>query len=238
MSRRISIKPDLHAAGFTLVELVLATLISALVVGIFSVALSVSLRAWERQQNRQPSDVPSLLQLLKWQLAMLEPIEITSQGKKRIIFEGDGQSLAFTTSYSVRAISRGIPVIARYVFIAGRGELYYAELPFDPYHSEALDRFLKMKPAVSASWPHFYVTEMAQFALSYVGKDREALDLELDGAGDLPTAVSVGCTAKGSSETISALLFINSPFAKASQQVMGGRTGLPGSRFKGPGRRR
>ena len=47
--------------GFTLLELVLATLISAIVIGIFSVALSLSLRMWERQQDREPSDVPSLL---------------------------------------------------------------------------------------------------------------------------------------------------------------------------------
>lgn len=233
MSQRILKGPGIQAAGFTLVELVLATLISALVVSIFSVALSISLRAWERQQNRQPSDVPSLLQLLKWQLAAFEPVQINTEGRKRTVFEGDGQSLAFATAYSIRAISSGIPVVARYLFVPGRGELYYAELPLDPYHDEALNGFLKLSPGASRSWPHFYVTEVAEFGVSYLGKDREAVELSGDETSDLPAAVMVKCTAKGSSETITALMFLNSPFAKTRQQAFGQKAKLPGSRFKG-----
>jgi hypothetical protein len=237
MSQQTPKGPISHAAGFTLVELVLATLLSALVVGIFSVALSISLRAWERQQNRQPSDVPSLLQLLKWQLAAFEPLQITSQGKKRAAFEGDGQSLAFATAYSVRAISKGLPVIARYVFVPGRGELYYAELFLDPYHPEAIERFLKTNPGDTKSWPHFYVTEVAEFSLSYVGKERETLDpSEMDGTAGVPVAVVVNCSARGSSDAISALMFVNSPFTKLRQGIIGGKANLPGSNF--PGQRR
>ena len=169
---------------------------------IFSVALSISLRAWERQQNRQPSDVPSLLGLLKYQLATFEPLQVNAEGKKRVIFEGDGHALAFATAYSVRAISKGLPVIARYVFNPGRGELYYAELPLDPYHSESLGKFLQMTPGTSKSSPHFYVTEVAEFSLSYVGKERETLDAAMDGTSGLPAAVMVNCTAKGSPETL------------------------------------
>ena len=233
MSKRTTSGPGGHSAGFTLVELVLATLISALVIAIFSVALSISLRAWERQQNRQPSDVPSLLGLLKYQLATFEPLQVNAEGKKRVIFEGDGHALAFATTYSVRAISKGLPVIARYVFNPGRGELYYAELPLDPYHSESLDKFLQMTPGPSKSSPHFYVTEVAEFSLSYVGKERETLDAAMDGTSGLPTAVMVNCTAKGSSETITTLMFLNSPFAKLRQEAIGAKGNLPGSQFPG-----
>lgn len=216
-------------AGFTLVELVLATLISALVVSIFSVALSISLRAWERQQNRQPSDVPALLQLLKWQLAAFEPVQMTIGGRNRVIFEGDGQSLAFATTYSVRAISGGIPVIARYLFNPGQAELYYAELPVDPYHPEVLTRFLNMTPGTGRAWPHFYVTEVVDFSLTYLGKERETMELSADEGGDLPAAVKVACSAKGSSETFTTLMFRNSPFAKLRQQMSGRAANLPHS---------
>ena len=125
-------------------------------------------------------------------------------------------------------------MIARYVFNPGRGELYYAELPLDPYHSESLRaNSCRLTPGASKSWPHFYVTEVAEFSLSYVGKERETLDAAMDGTSGLPTAVMVKCTAKGSSETITTLMFLNSPFAKSRQETIGAKANLPGSQFPG-----
>jgi hypothetical protein len=195
-------------------ELVLATLISALVIGIFSVALSISLRSWERQQNRESSDVPSLLQLLKWQLAQFEPVMLKFEGNQRPVFQGDEESLAFATSYSVRAISKGVPVIARYVFVPGRGELYYAEMPFDPYHPESIQKFLQMTPADTKAWPHFYVTEIASFSLSYVGEDRDSSATSVDEDAGVPSAVVVQCAPQADSASLSAVMFVNLPFTK------------------------
>lgn len=222
--------------GFTLVELVLATLISALVIGIFSVALSISLRAWERQQNREPSDVPSLLQLLKLQLATFEPFQILAEGTRRTVFDGDGHSLAFATTYSVRAISKGVPVIARYVFVPGRGELYYAEMPLDPYHSEPIQKFLKLSPGIRKSWPHFFVTQVADFSLSYLGKEREPRESTFDPAAGLPTAVAVKCISKDSADVVEAIMFLNSPFAKSGQENLAPKANLPGSQGRGQNR--
>jgi len=42
------------SAGFTLLELLLATFISALVIGILSVTLSVALRIWEKNRGTEP----------------------------------------------------------------------------------------------------------------------------------------------------------------------------------------
>jgi len=214
-----------RSTGFTLVELVLATLISSLVIGIFSVALSISLRAWERQQNREISDTPSLLELLKRQLAQFDPILIQLEGKQRPIFQGDEQSLAFATDYSVRAISKGVPVIARYVFIPGRGELFYAELPLDPYHPEHIQEFLQMSPGKTKSWPHFYLIEVAEFALSYATKEKGEFAGAPDDAAGIPAAVRVSCASRGDSASFSAMMFVNSPFsetAAGSNPVPGG----------------
>ncbi len=77
--RGFGVKTPQHAVlcfesrGFTLVELVIATVIASLVMGIVAVALGFSLRIWERRQNQAPSDMPAVIELLKWQLATFEP---------------------------------------------------------------------------------------------------------------------------------------------------------------------
>jgi hypothetical protein len=215
-----------QSRGFTLVELVLATVISAMVIGIFSVALSLSLRVWERQQNREPSDLPSLLALLKRQLNEFEPILIRNEGRQHSIFQGDEQSLTFATDYSVRAISKGVPVIARYLFIPGRGELYYAEMPLDPYHPEPIRRFLKMTPGDTKAWPRFHLVQVGDFALSYGGGEgTEVAPSAEEGAG-IPAAVMVKGSAAGDSSTLSATFFVNSPFTKLTVDSSAAKTGV------------
>jgi hypothetical protein len=212
-----------RSTGFTLVELVLATLISSLVIGIFSVALSISLRAWERQQNREISDSPTLLELLKMQLAHFDPVLIQLDGKQRPIFLGDAQSLAFATDYSVRAISKGVPVIARYLFIPGRGELFYAELPLDPYHPGRIQEFLKASPGSAESWPRFYLIEVEEFALSFAAKEEGVFVEAMDDAAGIPTAVRVNCASRGDSASFSAVMFVNSPFS----EIVVGKQAVP-----------
>lgn len=221
-----------QSSGFTLVELVLATLISAMVMGIFAVALSLSLRVWERQQNRQPSDMPSLLELLKWQLAQFEPILINFEGKQRAVFQGDEQSLAFATHYSVRAISKGAPVIARYVFTSG-GTLFYAEMPLDPYHPEPIQQFLQMGTGDPQSWPRFYAMEIGDCSLSYAGGEGNEMTTAVDEELGIPSAVIAKCTAPGDSALFSAAMFVNAPFTKLIEDSNAAKMGLKTTTPKG-----
>ncbi len=162
----------LGSSGFTLLELVLATLISALVLAIFSVSIGFALRVWERQQQQKPSDMPALIDLLKWQMACFDPAPIRFEGETRPLFQGNQHSLAIATDHSVKAISRGAPVVARYVYSEKDKKLYYAEMPFDPYHPDRIVEFLEMKPSDDEkSWPRFYPTDAEQFSLSYGGED-------------------------------------------------------------------
>jgi hypothetical protein len=216
MNQQKSKTPLTRSSGFTLLELVLATLISALVIGIFSIALSVSLRVWERQQNRAANDLPSLLELIRLQLAEFDPVLINFEGKQRPIFEGDDQSLSFATDYSVRAISKGVPVIARYLFVPGKGELYYAELPLDPYHPELIQKFLQMNPGDPKSWPHFYLTEVMNFSLSYLGEGQEPPSPSVDSGEGVPRVVRVECTSQEGSVPFATAMFVNSPLSKTA----------------------
>lgn len=161
-----------NSSGFTLLELVLATTLSAMVVGILSMALSFSLRVWEREQNRKHSDIPNLVDLLKWQLATFDPIYFTIEGKRSLVFHGTATSLAFTTDHSVKALSRGAPVVARYVFSRKDHKVFYGEMPIDPYKPEPLKAFLNRKPEVGErTWPPFFSTDAADFSLSYAEQD-------------------------------------------------------------------
>lgn len=207
------------SAGFTLLEMVLATLISALVMGIFSVALTLSLRVWERQQYREHSLAPNLINLLKWQLAVFDPVQVNYDGRTRYIFFGDEHSLAFATGQSVKAISRGAPVVARYVFVPSSGILYYAEMPYDPYHTETLQEFIQMTPGSEGSSPRFYPTPMREFSLSFFSEESTGSDSFWDGEGGIPAGVLVKYSGSTDDTTFGVLIVPNFLFAKKGENV-------------------
>ncbi len=164
-------------AGFTLLELLLATFISAMVIGILSVTLSVALRIWERNRGTEPGDqeVVRLLEIMTLQLATFNPTPMTlgDDKQKQWLFFGNRHNLSFASTYSIKSISKGAPVICRYVYIPGSKRLYYAEMPMDPYHPDPLKKFLKTGPSEKDSWPRYYSMEMqlADLHFGYRGQD-------------------------------------------------------------------
>jgi hypothetical protein len=202
--------------GFTLLELVLAMLISSLVMGILSVALGFSLRVWERQFNRKTSDMPAMVDLLKWQLASMNPAPVRSDGESRIIFQGQEHALTFATDLSVRALSRGVPVVARYLFKPAEKLLYYAEIPFDPYHPEPIEQFMKLEPAKKNSWPVFQSTGAAQFAFAFAGESG-ALEKKWNEEREIPALVGVRWS-DGELEGRTVVIVPNSLFPRDMEQ--------------------
>lgn len=176
---RLAVQNEL---GFTLLELILATLISSLVMGILSVALTFSLRMWEREQNRQLDDAPAMVELLKLQLASTDNTPMKIGDQTRALFELEDNSFAFVTSHSVKALSKGAPVVARYIFDSGERKLYYSEIPFDPYHPAAIEEFLQIDPHRTDGWPRFYGIEVKEFSL-VVNKQEKDEEFPGDGEG-------------------------------------------------------
>jgi prepilin-type N-terminal cleavage/methylation domain-containing protein len=210
-------------AGFTLVELVLATLISSLVIAIVSVSLGFSLRVWERNQNRRPDDFPSLVELLKWQLASFDPVQVREEGEVQIIFRGDYNFIAFATDRSVRAISNGVPVVARYVYQDSEKVLYYAEIPLDPYHPEVIKEFLAAKPSDSSSWPRFYPIPVDGFSLSYgQGDEKGGADDTWDDAHAIPAYVRVTWSRDGGATESTQIIIPNFLFAREIEEQQAG----------------
>src|SRR5208283_1255408 len=97
--RARSLYPVGDRKGFTLMELVLATAISALVVGILAVCFSFALRVWESVQNQKPDQTFQLADLLNRQLAECDPKPIKFTGGVRSLFAGQENSIVFITAH-------------------------------------------------------------------------------------------------------------------------------------------
>ncbi|MDY0040592.1 MAG: type II secretion system protein [Desulforhabdus sp.] len=206
-----------QCGGFTLVELVLATLISTLVVGIMALSLSFSLRVWARQQDRTPSEVPMILELMALQLANFDPTPLSSEfGATAQVFSGDESSLALATDHSVKALSKGVPVVARYVYLPKDKILYSAEIPMDPYHHEPLREFLEMKPNDDEdSWPRFFPVEVEEFSIEYSEEGEGDYQSSWDDTEKLPKAVLIKWKIEDNS--FSRLMLPGLPFSPATE---------------------
>jgi prepilin-type N-terminal cleavage/methylation domain-containing protein len=202
-----------NSPGFTLLELLIATLISSLVIGILTVSLSFSLRIWERNRGALSGDqeIVHLLELLTLQLATFNPTPILVTEDKKPLFLGDEQSLTFATNYSVRALSHGVPVICRYLFIPAEQRLYYAELPFDPYHVKPIQEFLQMQPSGRGSKLRFYGTTMAvsEFSIGYQSKESGHRPDAWEDDSGLPLAVLVRISFRQGEKTVTLNKLIN-----------------------------
>ncbi|MGA7877472.1 MAG: type II secretion system protein [Desulfoferrobacter sp.] len=184
-----------QCGGFTLLELMLATLISTLVIGILSVALTFSLRMWERQQDRKPSEFPMIMELLAMQLADFDATPLSSEfGASGPLFVGDEHSLIIATDHSVKALSGGVPVFARYTYLPKDKVLYYSEIPLDPYHPETLREFIDVEPSEKSVWPRFYPIKVDEFSLEYSDEENGGYVNDWNTPDKLPQAVLVNWT--------------------------------------------
>lgn len=201
-------------AGFTLLELVLATFIATLVMGILAVALSFSLRVWEREQTRKPLNAPAMLELLKWQLIEFDPVPVRIEGRSGPLFVGDAHSLLIATVHSVKAISRGAPVIARYFYVPERHRLYYAEIPFNPYNVKQVDEFMQLRPSDDPkAVPRFYWTEVSSFELGFTGGgDKDVPGESWDESNVAPKNVIIKWVTPDGADTYISTVMPNSLF--------------------------
>ncbi len=172
--------------GFTLLELLLAAVISAIVLGMVATALSFCVRIWERQNRRLPDDMGQMLDLMALQLGSFNDASLRYKDKQQTIFFGDTASLTFTTNYSLKSISKGVPIIARYYFSKGERTLYYGEMPLNAgsatapkpndtslssssHDSNSVEGFIAMDPRGEKGPVSFYpVNNVADFSIAYM----------------------------------------------------------------------
>lgn len=99
-ARRAGFRPD--AAGFTLVEVILAVSILAVVVLLATAALRVGLRAWEAGQRRADlqQENRALVELISESLAGASPYQgrLGQSPDRGVLFQGEPDEVRFVTS--------------------------------------------------------------------------------------------------------------------------------------------
>jgi prepilin-type N-terminal cleavage/methylation domain-containing protein len=205
--------------GFTLIELIIATAISALVMGILSVCFSFALRVWQSTQGQKPDFAFEVAELLKSQLAECDPTPIRIENTVRPVFIGQPNAIAFVTGHSVRAISQGVPVVVRYTYDPGSKTLYYSELLLDPYHSKSIEQFLSDKSLQNKETKiRSYGVEFPEFVLAYADEASKQFVQSWDSTDALPKEVLLRW--KGQDSRIHAqILMTNNPFSIETQKA-------------------
>jgi hypothetical protein len=106
--------------------------------------------------------------------------------------------------------------VARYLFKPSEKLLYYAEIPFDPYHSEPIEQFMKLEPGKKKSWPAFQSMEAAQFAFAF-GGEKGALENQWNDEKQIPAVVGVRWS-DGEAEGKTVMIVPNSFFPRDTEQ--------------------
>jgi prepilin-type N-terminal cleavage/methylation domain-containing protein len=208
-------------AGFTLLELILASAISALVLGVLTVCLTFTLRAWESQQNRKQGGTPPFVDLLKMQLQELDTTSVVmaEADGPQPIFVGRSNTISFATAHSIKAISKGVPVVARYIYDAAGKKLYYAEMLLNPYAAKSIRKFLEAVPAKDReSGVRFYVIDVEDFAISYGGAESHGYSPNWEVGVVFPAVILVRWK-DNRSDVFGQVIALNSPFPVLHGQV-------------------
>lgn len=196
--------------GFTLVEVVLAVTILAVVVLLATTALRVGLRAWEAGQRR--ADVQqegrALVELISEALGGALPYQgrLGLAPERVVLFEGEAEEVRFVTS--APALVLDAPVAPFHAVVLGRKgleelrvveRLVPAEEPFGPGPERVLSR------------------SVTRFNLAYRDASGEWQE-RWDGraAGGLPTAVRFELMIAGTRQATPAVV-VTLPLGKSNQ---------------------
>jgi len=198
--------------GFTLIELVLATAISAVVIGILSVCFVFALRVWVSVESQKPDTAFLLADLLQRQLAECEPAPIKLTDSSRPLFMGQANSITFVTSHSVKAISQGVSVVVRYTYDPKNKAVYYSELILDPYHPKRIEEFLASKSSGAEEGKiASYSVDFQEFSIGYAGIDSKQFSDSWEANDSVPVEVLVKWRGLDSSVHARRLM-VNAPF--------------------------
>jgi prepilin-type N-terminal cleavage/methylation domain-containing protein len=205
--------------GFTLLELIIASAISAVVIGILSACFAFALRVWVRVEDERPDPSFQMADLLERQLAECDPTPLKFAESVHPVFAGRANFIAFATAHSVKAISHGVPVIARYDWDSKDGVLYYSELIMDPFHTKSIEEFLAGKPGAAEKFKvRSYGVNFREFTMSYAGKESKQYTESWDSSDDVPMEVLVKW--KGQDTAGHARRFmVNAPFSIEVQKA-------------------
>ena len=207
---------DAGSSGFTLIELIVATAVSAVVISIVSVCLSFALRVWQSTANRKPDQTFRMAELLERQLAEFDPTPVNFEHGARPLFTGQSNSICFITSHSVKAISGGVPVAVRYSYDANAKVLSYSEMVMNPYRPALLEQFANSSGEQGEV--RSYKVDFPQLTLSYAGVG--AKEFSQSWASDLAAPQEVLLSWEGTDRVAHSMVcMVNLPFPTQANQM-------------------
>jgi general secretion pathway protein J len=211
MSQTTGTRVRRDGRGFTLLEVILAVSILAVIVVLATAALRVGLRAWESGQRRADlqQEKRALVELVTETLAGATVYRGRSglSPERIILFEGEPEELRFVTS--TPPLTLDAPIAPYHAVVLGRKDkdtlrlierLVPSDEPFAPGPERVLSR------------------SVTRFTLAY--RDEEGVwqdKWDAREAGGLPTAVRVELTVAGLPRTTPALV-VMLPMGKQAQQ--------------------
>jgi prepilin-type N-terminal cleavage/methylation domain-containing protein len=171
LARRSAIRLPCRA-GFTLLEMLIAMALTAMVLLMVSSSLSFTTRMWLKAENEKETtgETSNLIDLLGMQVGSYYAFD---SGKIRNlhVLQGTESSLFIVTSHSVKSLHGGAPVIAGYVFDQSAGMVRYYEVPVDWGKLDELLDFVRAPQMITSEAASY---EVSAFALEYVADEDEA----------------------------------------------------------------
>lgn len=202
--------PRIDVRGFTLIEIVLAVSILAVVVLMATAALRVGLRAWEAGQRRADlqQETRALVELVGELLAGTTPYQgkLGTNPERVVLFEGEAEEIRLVTSAPPLVLEA--PVAPFHAVVLGRrgnDELHVAErlVPTDEPFESGADRVLSRS--------------VTRFSLAYRDETGAWQDRwDASAAGGLPTAVRFELRIGGAAVAMPAVV-VPIPLGKQSE---------------------
>jgi general secretion pathway protein J len=114
--------------GFTLLELMLSLVIIAMMVGILTGALRLGIKAVDSGERRIDSleRLGASVRIINSQVQSLNPLTYVEDGVKMYYFEGDGESIRFSSNYSIWGGAKGYVIVSYKVEEDEEGKLLLA----------------------------------------------------------------------------------------------------------------
>jgi general secretion pathway protein J len=166
----IEARMDRRSAGFTLIELMVALLLLALISSILYGSLSLSANSWDRGEAKaeQAADMRQTAEFLRQALAAEHPLRLHKAVDQPLVFAGASDSLAFAGATPGR-VGGGI-----YYF---RIALASGDEPSKLLLSRTIPDYGALKPpSFDGADASVLADGIAQLRFSYFGRDPDAND--------------------------------------------------------------
>jgi general secretion pathway protein J len=168
--RMTRIPPGRRIAGFTLIELMVALLLLALMSSVLYGSLSLSATSWDRGEAKaeQAGDMRQTTEFLRQALAAEHPMRLHKAVDQPLLFAGASDSLAFAAATPGR-VGGGIYYFR--IALASSGESSKLLL------SRTIPDYSALKaPSFDAADASVLADGVAQLKFSYFGRDADAND--------------------------------------------------------------